>query len=196
MTDSDASRDFHARLNEGTESAAEELDLRYRQLLCELAGRELGRRFAAREDPEDVVQSAMASFYRGVKEKRFQIDHSGALWRLLETITRNKVRKHVEHHRTIKRDMTKEVHSDGIAVPSKEPTAEEAVCAADLIEQIIKGLTPADAEMFRLRLEGHTIPEIAKHFGVTEAAIRCKLEWVRYLIDKLQGDDEARETIS
>ena len=54
-----------------------------------------GPRLAAREEPEDPVQSALASFCRGVQEQRFRVDHSGALWRLLETITRHKMLSHI-----------------------------------------------------------------------------------------------------
>ena len=70
---------FTARINRNSESAAAELDHRYRQRLCALVAREMGERFRAREDPEDVVQSALRSFFRGAARQRFQIDHSGML---------------------------------------------------------------------------------------------------------------------
>ena len=77
MSDSDTSADFFIRLNDGTSSAVEQAVNRYRDKLCELVAREMGSRLAARESPEDPVQSALASFCRGVQEHRFRIDHSG-----------------------------------------------------------------------------------------------------------------------
>jgi len=113
MSSPDFSQDFFIRLNEGTESAADEVDRRYREQLCAMVEREMGKRFAAREGPEDPVQSAFRSFYRGIEARRFQIDSSGGLWRLLETITRRKMLKHIEHHAAGVRRPDNEVHPQG-----------------------------------------------------------------------------------
>ena len=68
----------------------------YRARLCQLVEREMNRRFRRKEDPEDVVQSAFRTFYRRNAKGEFHIDSSVDLWRLLETITRHKILKHVE----------------------------------------------------------------------------------------------------
>ena len=145
----------------------------------------MGRRFAAREDPEDAVQSAMASFYRGVKEKRFQIDHSGKLWGLLATITRHKMLHHIENHDADKRNPEHEAGPAGDWIPDREPSPADALEVAELIERVIDGLEPPDPEIFRLRLEGHTRAEIARKFDLTEANVRCKLDRVRDRLRRL-----------
>ena len=81
MPSSDGSKNFFRRLNESRESAAEELDRRYRKQLCGLVEREMGKRFRSRVDVEDPVQSALASFFRGVEEGRFVVNSSSELWR-------------------------------------------------------------------------------------------------------------------
>ncbi len=190
MSDRDFSADFFVRLNKGTESAAEQLDRRYRLQLCDLVSREMGKRFAAREDPEDPVQSAFRSVYRGIKEKRFQIDDSAGLWSLLAKVVRRKVLKHVEHHDTIKRTPDKETPAEGNWLPTGEPSPQDAAHAADVIEQVLKGLEPPDPEVFFLRLEGHTRAEIAERVNCTEAAVRIKLDRIRDRLRRLLGDTQ------
>ncbi len=96
MSDSQSHRSLVRRLNARRDSAAIDLDAAYRAKLCRLVEREMGRRFRRKEDPEDVVQSAFRTFYRRSTLGEFRIDSSADLWRLLETITRHKILKHVE----------------------------------------------------------------------------------------------------
>ena len=185
MSNPDLSSNFFIRLNEGRESAIADLDRRYRQQLCALVEREMGRRFAAREDPEDAVQSAMASFCRGVKDKQFQVDQAGKLWGLLAKITRHKMLHHIEHEDTGGRTPGREAGAAGDWIPNREPSPEDAAHAADVIEQVIEGLQPPDPEIFRLRLEGYTREEIAERFKLTVATVRSKLDRVKARIRKL-----------
>ncbi len=185
MADSNTSADFFIRLNDGTRSAVEQAVMRYRDKLCELVAREMGARLAARESPEDPVQSALASFCQGVKEQRFRIDHSGALWRLLETITRHKMLSHIEAQEADKRNAAHEAGPAGDWIPDREPSPEDAAGVADLIQRAIDGLQPPDPEIFRLHLEGFTRAEIAAQFDFTEATVRAKLDRIRARLARL-----------
>jgi RNA polymerase sigma factor (sigma-70 family) len=184
MTDVDFSKNFFLRLNEGRESAMDDLDRRYRQQLCALVEREMGKRFAAREDPEDAVQSAMASFCRGVREQRFVIDSGGKLWGLLATIARHKMLKHIEAHDSGKRSPDKEEVRAGNILPSGEPSVEDALYVAEVIEKAMYGLKPPDPQIFRLRLEGFTRQEIAEQLGLTEASVKTRLERIRERLNR------------
>ena len=185
MSDPDLSSDFFIRLNEGSESAAEQLDRRYRRQLCDLVGREMGKRFAGREDPEDPVQSAFRSLHRGIMEKRFQIDDSVGLWSLLVKIVRRKILKHVEYHDAQKRAPGKETPAEAEWLPAREPRPEDAAHAADLIEQVLDGLEPPDPEVFFMRLGGCTRAEIAERVNCTEASVRIKLDRIRDRLRRL-----------
>ncbi len=189
MSDPDLSSDFFIRLNEGRESAAERLDRKYRGQLCQLVEREMGKRFASREDPEDPVQSAFKSLHRGIQEKRFRIDDSIGLWSLLVKIVRRKILKHVEYHNAQKRSPQKEAPLEGGWLPAREPRPEDAAHATDLIEQVLEGLQPPDPEIFLLRLEGCTRAEIAERVNCTEAAVRIKLDRIRDRLRRLLADD-------
>ncbi len=192
MSESDTSADFFLRLNDGAGSAVKQAVNRYRDKLCELVAREMGSRLAARESPEDAVQSALASFCRGVQEHRLRIDHSGALWRLLETITRHKMLSHVKTQAADKRDAAREAGRAGDWMLGREPSPDDAVAVADLIERAIEGLKPPDPEIFRLHLGGCTRPEIAARFDLTEATVRGKLDRIRARLARLlpRGDGE------
>jgi RNA polymerase sigma-70 factor (ECF subfamily) len=186
MSDPDFSSDFFIRLNNGTEAAAERVDRRFRQQLCSLVARELGKRLAVRQGPEDVVQSVFRSFFRGIDAHRFRIDTSGELWALLETIARHKILQHVEHNNAQKRTPDREVRAEGDLFLSREPLPEEAAHVADVIEQVLKGLEPPDPQVFRLRLEGYTREEIAKRVNCTLAAVRCKLDRIKARVKRLR----------
>jgi len=190
MSDSQTSADFFLRLNDGTSSAVEQAVNRYRGKLCELVAREMGSRLAARESAEDPVQSALASFCRGVQEHRFRVDHSGALWRLLETITRRKMLCHIQTQAADKRNAAHEAGHAGDWMLGRDPSPDDAVEVADLIERAINGLQPPDPEIFRLHLEGYTRPEIAARFGFTEATVRGKLDRIRARLARLLPREE------
>ena len=83
MMDAPESGDgFTTRVNRNSESAAAELDGRYRQRLCALVAREMGQRFRAREDPEDVSSRPYApSLGAGRHDFRSRIPAgSGSCW--------------------------------------------------------------------------------------------------------------------
>ena len=97
----------------------------------------MSRRFRRLEDPEDVVQSAFRTFFRRNARGEFHFDSSADLWRLLATITRRKILKHVERLGAGKRDPGREVHAEGDELSGREPTPEEAALAADLMEKAL-----------------------------------------------------------
>ncbi len=158
-----------ARWRDGDQGAATELFQRYAERLVGLAQRRLSERLAGRIDPEDVVQSVYGSFFVGARDGRFALRRSGDLWRLLVAITLHKVRRQVRHHTAQKRSVGRESLSAGPeSVPdipaerlAQEPSPDEAVALAEVLESVLQRLKPNHRRMVELRLQGHTIPEIA-----------------------------------
>jgi RNA polymerase sigma factor (sigma-70 family) len=190
MADSDLPQDFFARLNAGSRFAAEEIDRRYRSRLCALVAKEMGKRIAQREDPDDPVQSALRSFFRGIDEDRFVVDHESNLWRLLATITRHKMLKHIERHTAERRDPDAEVPDQADRLPCREPGPLDAVVAMDLLDRLIQDLPAADAEILRLRLEGYTRTEIASRMQCSEPMVKQRLSHIRDCLRKVISADE------
>jgi RNA polymerase sigma-70 factor (ECF subfamily) len=177
-----------SRLEPITDSMATNIDNQYRGRLCQLVEREMNRRFRRREDPEDVVQSAFRTFYRRSTLGEFRIDSSTDLWRLLETITRHKLLKHVEKHCTAKRTPRREEYPEGDDLPGLAPTPEEAAIAADLIEHALAGLNESYITIFNLRLQKHTEEEMAAELNCTRTLVRTKLNRIRDRLGRLSSD--------
>ncbi len=189
MTAPDRQENTMKHLKTGTDSAACKLDEQYRARLCRLVEREMDRRVRRKEDPEDVVQSAFRTFYRRNTKGEFRIDSSVDLWRLLETITRHKMLKHVEKLRAGKRDPKREEYMEGDELRGQDPTPEEAVIAADLMEETLAGLDETYVKIFHLRLQPCTEEEIAAKLGCTRSLVRTKLNRIRDRLQRLSDDD-------
>jgi RNA polymerase sigma-70 factor (ECF subfamily) len=187
MSDSSSQSSLFKRLKTGNSSAANQVDHQYRSKLCQLVERKMNQRFKRREDPEDVVQSAFRSFYRRNAQGEFRIDSSVDLWRLLETITRHKLLKHVEKHNAGKRDDKKEKLLEGDAFHGREPTPQEAAIAVDLMEKTLAGLDETYTKVFHMRLQNCTEEEIAKNLDCTRAYVRTKLKRLRERLEHLSN---------
>jgi RNA polymerase sigma-70 factor (ECF subfamily) len=176
-----------SRLDAASDSAAAELDEQYRARLCQLVEREMNRRFRGKEDPEEVVQSAFRTFYRRNAQGEFHIDSSVDLRRLLETITRHKLLKHVEKLGARKRDPKREEHVEGDELVGQTPTAEEAAIAADLMEEALAGLDETFVTVLHMRLQNFTEEEIAAKLSCTRPFVRTKLNRIRERLRRLLG---------
>jgi RNA polymerase sigma-70 factor (ECF subfamily) len=188
VTDSQPNGSIAARLKADADLAASELDEQYRTRLCRLVEREMNRRFRRKEDPEDVVQSAFRTFYRRNAQGEFHIDSSVDLWRLLETITRHKLLKHIEKLGAGKRDPKREEYADGDQLRGRDPAPEEAAIAADLMEEALAGLDETYAQIFHQRLQNCTEEEIAAALGCTRSFVRTKLNRICERLERLSGD--------
>ena len=80
------------QLKAGDQQAAQNLWERYVQRLLELARRKLGHAPRRAADEDDVVQSAFANLFLGVREGRFpKLDDRQDLWQVLVLLTDRRV---------------------------------------------------------------------------------------------------------
>ncbi len=179
-------------LKADADRAASGLDEQYRARLCRLVEREMDRRFRRKEDPEDVVQSAFRTFYRRNALGEFHIDSSVDLWRLLETITRRNILKHVEKLGAGKRDPKHEEYPESDDLRGQAPTPEEAAIAADLMEKALAGLDETYVQALHLRLQNCTEDEIAARLGCTRSLVRNKLNRIRHRLERLLADNAGK----
>ncbi len=217
MSGSDSESAFHQRVLAGSESAAGDLDRRFRQRLCALVEREMNERFRRREDPEDIVQSVFRTFFRRAAKGEFQVEHSGALWKLLQHITRRKILKHAEYHLRHRRTPERERYEMDDLLADRPPGAREArllgdvleavlarleplepeilrlqlfgYSIAEIVEIVIEGLDSPYAEILHLRLQGQTETQIADRIGCGREAIRYKLRRIQQRLAKMLGQD-------
>ena len=219
MPDLNSEKAFHERVLAGSESAAGQLDSRFRRRLCALVEREMNQRSRRREDPEDIVQSVFRTFFRRAAKGEFQVEHSGALWKLLQQITRRKILKHAEYHHREKRSPEREQYEMDDLLAVKPPDAREARLLGDVLEAVLARLEPPEPEVLRLqlygytiaeivdivleglespypeilqlRLQGHTETQIADRLGCGREAVRYKLKRIRQRLAKMLGQDSS-----
>jgi RNA polymerase sigma-70 factor (ECF subfamily) len=177
----------------GNQEAAAELFERYASRLIAVAHARMSAQIKRRMDAEDVVLSAYRSFFAGSREGRFQVEHGVDLWRLLVSITLHKLYRQVKRHGRLKRAVRREQKLLDLdaRLLAQEPSPLEAVALVDEVEQVMRRLEPLQRRMLEMRLQGHTLFEIARATQRTERTVRRLLERVR---QELQPDaDDQRE---
>ena len=171
---------------EGDERAFEAIFERYGEKLVRLAGKRISEKLSRRIEPEDVVQSVFRTFFGRVQENRFTFVNADDLWKLLVSMTLNKLRNKVDFHTAAKRAVGAERPLGGTtSQPSafdpsgEEPSGEAVVAFLDLLETFMDELRPQDRTILEMRLNGYTQDEIARDIGCTERTVRRVLERIR-----------------
>ena len=159
--------------------------------LIRLAQSKLPDRLNRRVDPEDIVQSVFSSFFHRNQNQQFDIGSSNDLWRLLAAMTYRKTMKAIEYHSRRRRDFTREAdhaQRSGQApapIQSDDPTASAIVVMTELLEQILERMPEEHQQILRLRLEDHSIDEIAKQVCVSTRTVNRALQSARYVAMEL-----------
>jgi RNA polymerase sigma-70 factor (ECF subfamily) len=182
------------RCRAGDEQAAADLVERFKARLIGLVQGELSRQVAARIDPEDILQSAFGSFFRGLREDRYELERSGELWQLLASITLHKLQHQVQRHHAAKRSVNRErgPKRNGRGLPSEhlsgDPSPLHALALKEELEYLMRDLSPVHREMVEMRLAGYSALEIAKLKGTTERMVWRAWERVRELAQDRQQE--------
>jgi RNA polymerase sigma-70 factor (ECF subfamily) len=183
------------RWRAGDEAAAGALFRRYADRLTKLTRSRLPARLAPRLDAEDVVQSAFRSFFAAVRQGRYDVEHGGDLWQLLVTITLRKLYHQIERHSARKRGAGREMpltddvqpaSAKHMAAANESPA--EALALIEEVEQLMSGLSDVQRHMVELRLQGHTLEEIAA------ATDRCPLT-VRRVLQRVKNELQRRQAV-
>jgi RNA polymerase sigma factor (sigma-70 family) len=186
-----SSVELAGRLRQKESAAEEEVYGRYVDRLIALARQRLSRKLSRRIDPEDVVQSAYRSFFIRLREGQYTIERSGDLWRLLAQITLHKLYGQAEHHRAAKRSTLREESSPtndaGNKPPeplARDPSVQDVLAATEELERLMSQLTPAQRRTVELRMQDHTIEEIATTLHRSERTIRRWLDIARAILEQ------------
>src|SRR5947209_1653888 len=97
---------------QGDQNAARQIVDGYIDRLLGLARRHLHQRVMSRVDPEDIVQSALRTFFARARDGQFVFTEQDDLCKLLVRITLNKTLRQVAFHKAAKRDPSQEVPRD------------------------------------------------------------------------------------
>jgi len=182
------------RARSGDQTAARKLWERYYEDLVRRARQQLGRMPRRIEDEEDVVVSALDSFYRGMKAGRYPDVHDRHdLWRLLLAITTHKAVDTIRRETREKRgggrvvnegagqnDSDDPMRSRLLEVVDREPTPELAAIFAENFQRRLAQLGDDTLRQVALRkLEGYQNDEIASELGCASRTVERKLHLIR-----------------
>jgi RNA polymerase sigma-70 factor (ECF subfamily) len=151
---------------------------RFTRRLIGLARVHLGAKLQHKFDPEDVVQSAYKSFFLRYGDDELAGQGPDALWNLLTVITLRKCADRIRYHRADCRDVTREAPtSPDEPAPwreavGREPTPEHAAVLAETVEQILRGVEPAERAIVELSLQGYSAQEVSQQLGRAERSVR------------------------
>ncbi len=190
--DDHGSVELMARWRVGDQQAAEALFQRHAERLLALVRTRLSHQLARRFDPEDVVQSAYRSFFVGARDGRYVLTQSGDLWHLMVRITLNKLFRQVQHHQAAKRAFGRENDVQGAGGLSvfeaeslaRDPSPVEAAALAEELEQLMRGLDVHRRRIFELRLQGHTLEEIAADTRHSVRTVRRRLDQIKESLER------------
>ena len=180
----------------GNEEAAAQIVEQHTAALVAVARRQIGAKLGRRVDPEDIVQSVYRSFFVRVKRGEFELGNGADLWKLLVTITLNKVRRQAKFHRAGRRSMFQEQSLDGgkstefpidNLAQSEEPHPEEAAALVDEVQTFLATLSTRDRPILELRLQGYNSVEIARKTGRAERSVRRVLQQIRKRLAQTLG---------
>jgi DNA-directed RNA polymerase specialized sigma24 family protein len=170
--------------------AAQRLWDRFAARLLALARANLPRQPLALADEEDVVVSALGSFFAGVEEGKFnRLTDREALWRLLTTITKRKAQDVEAHESCDKRGCGQRPRSLGVlgkglsgesALIDPQPPPDLQALMADECRRLLDALgDPQLCSIALWKMEGYTDEEIATRLGCTVRTVQRKLLLIR-----------------
>lgn len=179
------------RLKDGDKDAATELHDRFAHRLIALARSRISKKLARRVDPEDVVQSVYRSFFANADDDRYVFEKSGDMWRLLSSITVNKVLRQVQKHTRKKRSINAEqsvMTPTSMGLPpemlASGPSPSDALTMIEEMESVMGELDQQQRQVLELRLQGRSTEQIAREFNKSERTIRRTLEKTRAILEQ------------
>lgn len=191
-----ATRELVHLWREGSQDAARILLARYEVRLIALVASRLNRKFRESIAPEDVVQSAMGSFFRVTRaggKPSIQLDNSTSAWNILATFTRRKLSRALERETAYKRggSWTKtslnQLDLDLASSPSR-------LEADEVLDEIHSLLDPEQSQLLELLLENATQKEIAEQLRVDVRTVRRRIATMRTVVmGQLAVADKSKE---
>lgn len=182
-------RDLVSQIQQGSDDAATQLYERYSVRLRLLADRQMSHGVRRVFEPDDIVQSAFRSLFRGVNSGSYCAPEGRSLWSLLAVIAINKVRRKASRDRSvpaISLESSNDEESSFDVADSLSPEQFESS-----LRESIESLRPAEQEVVRLRVEGYSVEEISDRLQRSCRTIERTLQTIRAkLADAIQDDSE------
>ena len=187
--------DLVARCREGDENAANELYRRYCDQLLRIVGNHLSAKYAAKFDPEDVLQTAFRTMFRRLEKGEFQFDTDEDVWKLMVTISLNKLRRQIRSLNTQQNNISLErTISEELANQlCEKPTIQEVVEFSEMLEKLFRFLTEDQRNAILLRMSGCNQIEIAERLEVSDRTVRRMWKRIQRSVTDLLQESPSSE---
>ncbi len=167
--------------DDGNEEAFEKIWAKYFSNLVRLARKKVAASPAKSADEDDIVQSALTSFYFRARSGRYpDLNDRNGLWKLLLSITLTKARalarKEGRRREILQREFS------GQSFLAGEPTPEFAAEMADQLQHLMDRLNSDLLHKIAVgKLEGYSNQEIAGRVKKSVPTVERKLRLIREL---------------
>jgi DNA-directed RNA polymerase specialized sigma24 family protein len=182
------------QLRNGESAAVRPLWEKYFRRLVGLARTRLRRSAHRITDEEDVALSAFESFCRHAEAGRFpDLTDRDSLWRLLAEFTLRKAARHMRAECALRRGGGRVASADPEVfeqVLGREPDPELAAEVADECDRLLAVLgDPELRQIALLRMEGHSVEEVAAKLNRAPSAVKRRLKLVRGIWEREARDE-------
>ncbi|QDS97668.1 RNA polymerase sigma factor [Adhaeretor mobilis] len=180
-------RSLLRRFQAGEEDAATSLYVKYAKRLEALARKQTNDQFAARFDPEDVVQSVFRTFFRRAVKSGYQVPAGEELWQLLLVLALNKIRTLATFHHAQKRDVSRTCASPNNKLWDLEAKSGEELAFRTMqlvVQDLVSSLPAPQDRIVEMRIEGHEVKEIARSVKRSLRTVERTLQHFRKELSK------------
>lgn len=181
--------DLVALIQQGDDDAATKLYERYAARLKLFADRQMSQGIRRVFEPEDIVQSAFRSLFRGVSAGSFDAPEGRSLWSLLAVIAINKVRRKATRDRSVAA-VSLEGSSNSNSADCVQDAMSPEQFESSLVEAI-ESLQPLEQEVVRLRVQGYSVEEISDCLQRSCRTIERMFQSVRAKLAETIRDESA-----
>lgn len=179
-----ASRELVEMWRSGSQGAARVLLARYEVRLVALVASRLNRKYRDGIAPEEVVQSAMGSFFRVTRagaNPSTKLESTASAWNILATFVRRKLARALERETAVKRGGGRtRISLDDLETDLS--TNPSVTAANELLDEIHSMLNSDHSQLLELLWENKTQREIAEQLGVDERTIRRRIKSMQDIV--------------
>jgi RNA polymerase sigma-70 factor (ECF subfamily) len=166
----------------GDQNAATQIYRRYVKRLTALVRSRCSCDLARAVGVEDLVQSVFRILFKRIGQGFYDVPDGHELWRLLLVIAMNRIRSKAVYHRAIKRDGVQlaEALMNPRSIVMQEVKRESASDQIEIgLKETLERLPGENRLLVRLRIDGHTVAELATITGRSRRTVERMLQETR-----------------
>lgn len=166
------------RIRQGDDDAATALYQKYAVRLKGLADRKMSAVVRRMCEPDDIVQSAFRSLFRGVNAGAYEAPEGSSLWSLLVVIAIRKVQRKATRNKSVAATSLSESPS---GIPEGEDFQDQLSPEQfeSGLREAIEILKPAEREVVEFRVQGFSVEEISDRLHKSCRTVERTLQRIR-----------------